>query len=259
MNRSKDLDTVAPDDLIIKPAHPTDSQPQVEVPIIETPIESKPVNPVKKSKSSGQIKPKTTSANYAQRVYELLGHTKSPFSSFLVRPKVLSFPEKDDQEEIYLALRAHWFTNIRWVATSIFMLFVPILLTFVPYFNSIPLNYRTELILYWYLFTFIFSFEKFLFWYFNVFLITNERVVDIDFVNLFNKHFAEADLDAIQDVSSSVKGIFATIFNFGDVLIQTASEVNQINFEKIPNPEKVIKLLRELRELEENNHQGGNQ
>ena len=61
----------------------------------------------------------------------------------------------------------------------------------------------------------------------------------------------------IQDVSSSVKGIFATFFNYGTVLIQTASEVNQIDFNQVPNPEKVIKLLRELRELEDN-HKGGN-
>ena len=73
---------------------------------------------------------------------------------------------------------------------------------------------------------------------------------------MLNKHFAEAELSAIQDVSSSVKGILGTFFNYGDVLIQTASEINQINFEKVPNPEKIIKLLKELRDLEE---QGGQQ
>ena len=42
-----------------------------------------------------------------------------------------------------------------------------------------------------------------------------------------------------------------TFFNYGDVLIQTAAEINQINFEKVPNPEKIIKLLKELRQTEE--------
>ena len=49
----------------------------------------------------------------------------------------------------------------------------------------------------------------------------------------------------IQDVSSSIKGIMGTFFNFGDLLIQTASEINQINFEKVPNPQKIIKLIKE--------------
>jgi hypothetical protein len=65
---------------------------------------------------------------------------------------------------------------------------------------------------------------------------------------MLNKHFAEADIDVIQDVSSSVKGIFGTFFNYGSVLVQTASEVNQINFENVPNPEKIIKVLQELRD-----------
>jgi len=58
-------------------------------------------------------------------------------------------------------------------------------------------------------------------------------------------------------VSSSVRGILGTFFNYGDVLIQTAAEINQINFEKIPNPEKIIKLLKELRESEEEKNHGG--
>lgn len=257
MNRSKDLDTVAPDDLIVEPNScviPTNTPPTTTPPSIPQPQpETITTSPVKKTKIHSQIKPKTTSANYAQRVYELLGHTKNPFSSFLVRPKVLTFPEKDENEEIYLALRAHWFTNFRWVFTAILMLCIPFFLKYFTFLNFLPANYHFEIILAWYLFTFVFSFEKFLIWYFNVYLITNERVVDIDFNNMLNKHFAEADLNMIQDVSSSVKGLAATFFNYGTVLIQTASEINQIDFNQVPNPEKVIKLLRELRELEENN------
>lgn len=103
--------------------------------------------------------------------------------------------------------------------------------------------------MFWYLITFISAFENFLSWYFDLFIVTNHRVIDIDFNNLLNRHFAEADLSAIQDTSSSIKGVLGTFFNFGDVLIQTAGETNQINFEKIANPEKVIKLLKELRDL----------
>jgi hypothetical protein len=82
-------------------------------------------------------------------------------------------------------------------------------------------------------------------------MVTTERVVDIDFNNMLNKKFAEADLDMIQDISSSVKGLAGTMFNYGNVLIQTAAEVNEIIFEKVPNPEKIIKLLAELRESRE--------
>jgi len=137
------------------------------------------------------------------------------------------------------------------------MLLIPFLFKYLSFLNVLPINYRFEVSLFWFLLTFLYAFEKFLGWYFNVFIITNQRVVDIDFQNMLNKHFGEADLDMIQDVSSSVKGIFGTFLNFGDVLIQTASEINQINFEKVPNPEKVIRLLRELREEAEVKIEGG--
>jgi hypothetical protein len=57
----------------------------------------------------------------------------------------------------------------------------------------------------------------------------------------------------IQDVTSAVIGAIPTVFNYGNVLIQTASEVNEIVFERVPNPEKIIKILQELREKENEN------
>ena len=237
MNRSKDLDTIAPDDPVITSLSFTKNE------------SSK--SRTSSQKSSQNIPKSNPSADINQKVYNILGHTKSPFSSFLVHPKVISFSERNQDEQIYLALRSHWITNLRWITISILMLFVPLFFHYFSFLNFFPTQYQFSAILFWYLFTFIFSFEKFLDWYFDLFLVTNQRVVDIDFNNLLNKHFAEANLDVIQDVSSSVKGILGTFFNYGDVLIQTAAEINQINFEKVSNPEKIIKLLKELRDLPE--------
>lgn len=239
MNRSKDLDTIAPDDEVV----------------VSKPVEEKKI---KKSIVKKDIpKENPPKEDITQTVYDILGHTKSPFSSFLVRPKILNFSERDKDEEIFLAVRPHWINNLSWILISFLMLFIPLFFKYFTFINFFPTQYQFAAILFWYLITFVYTFEKFLSWYFNLFLITNERVVDIDFNNLLNKHFAEADLSVIQDVSSSVRGILGTFFNYGDVLIQTASEVNQINFEKIANPEKIIKLLKELRDLEENKNNGG--
>jgi hypothetical protein len=227
MSRSKDLDTIAPDDPIIV-SHKKSSRRQ-------------PV-PVKSTSFSFKTLPDN-------KIYDILGHTQNSLSSFLVKPKILSFREQDEGEQIYLAIRSHWITNIHWIVTFILMMFVPLFFKYLNFLDFLPFNYRLVLLLFWYLITFIYAFEGFLSWYFDLFIITNHRVIDIDFNNLLNRHFAEADLSAIQDTSSSIKGILATFFNFGDVLIQTAGETNQINFEKIANPEKVIKLLKELRDL----------
>lgn len=238
MNRSKDLDSIAPDDPIIIDPVKESSSPKI-TPKVE-----------KKSVTPDSIIEK--SLDFDQKVYTLLGgHSKGPLSSFLVNPKVLTFSEQNQDEKIYLAARAHWITNISWMAIFFVMLFVPLFFGYFSFLNFFPAQYRVAAVLFWYLITFIAAFEKFLSWYFDLYLVTNKRVVDIDFNNLLNKHFGQADLDDIQDVSSSVKGILGTFFNFGDVLVQTASEVNQINFGKVSNPEKIIKLIKELKDQDE--------
>jgi len=117
--------------------------------------------------------------------------------------------------------------------------------------NGLPAKYQILGGLFWYLTTFAFAFEKFLSWYFDVYIITDERVVDIDFNNLLNKKFSEAKLSMIQDVTSRQIGMGQTMFNYGQVLIQTAAEINELRFDNIPNPDKIVKVLQLMREEED--------
>lgn len=233
MARIKDVDTVAPDDPVISPKK-NKPAPKVSLPQVDL------VDPL------------------AETVYKIFGHTKHPFSSALIMPKVFSFSEKDEDETVLLALRSHWFTNVPWIITLIFMLWVPSLLVFIPAF-SLSTNLKIIFSFAWYLLTFVYSFEQFVSWYFDVYIITNHRVVDIDFNNLLDKKYSEADLGRIQDVTSRVSGVSQTLFNYGTVLIQTAAEQNEIIFEKVPNPEKIVKILQELRDLIAKNNNGGNE
>lgn len=244
MNRSKDLDNIAPDDPIL-----TDQKSKITV------FDHNPTPPAHNSSSNSNLSDDDDS--FRQNVYNLLGHSKSSFSNFLVNPKVLTFAEKEKDEIIYLAVRPHLISNISWMAMSILMLIIPLFLHYFSFLDFLPTTYRLSVIFFWYLITFIFTFENFLSWYFDYYIITNKRLVDISFNNLLNKHFAQTEISKVQDVSSSVKGLLPTFFNFGDLLIQTASEINQINFEKVPNPSKIIKLIKELQESERATQQGG--
>lgn len=184
--------------------------------------------------------------NINDRVYEIFGHTKSPFSSSLIFPKVFSFAERDDNETILIALRPHWFTNVSWILLGIILFICPPLFKFVPLIDTLPGNYLFILSLFWYMVSVAFCFEKFMSWYFDVYIITNQRVIDIDFYNLLTKKFSEAELSRIQDVTTEFSGVSQTVFNYGNVLIQTAAEVDEITFTKIPNPDKVVKIIQEL-------------
>jgi hypothetical protein len=216
MPRVSDVDTVAPDK----------SPPSV--PIVET--------------STSPI----VNLNLNDKIYEIFGHTKHSFSSSLIFPKIFNFAERNDDETILIALRPHWFTNVSWILLAIVLFICPPLFKYVPLIDTLPLNYLFILSLFWYLVSIAFSFEKFLSWYFNVYIITNRRVIDIDFFNLLTKKFSEAELSKIQDVTSEVSGVSQTVFNYGNVLIQTASEIDEITFTKISNPDKIVKILQEM-------------
>lgn len=230
MNRSVDLDKVAPDDPIVSGSKVNEEAVKIE----------------KVEEKAGDIL-----EELRNKVYEITGHTKHPLSSLLINPHVFDFEERDEEEKIILVARPHWFTNVTWILTTILLVIAPSLLKFVPLINEIPEKFMSVGFLMWYLVTFAFAFEKFLSWYFDVFIITDERVIDIDFNNLLNKKFSEAKISMIQDITSEVKGVSQTLFNYGTIYVQTAAEVPEITLETVPNPEKIIKVLQVLRQEEE--------
>jgi len=169
-------------------------------------------------------------------------------SSLILRPRSeIHFDTQEPEEKILMIVRAHWLTNFPWVIIAIILFLAPMTLSFFPLLSSFPANFRSMFVIVWYLVVLMYVFERFLSWFFNMAIITDERVVDIDFINLTIKKVSHADLDKIQDVSFTNAGAIGTIFNFGDVLVQTASEITEFNFENVPNPALVATVLQRLR------------
>ena len=169
-------------------------------------------------------------------------------SSLLILPKhTIRFETQEPEEEILLILRSHWITNLSWVLTAVLLFLAPLSLRYIPLLTSFPGRFQSMFILIWYLVLLMFVFERFLVWFFNLTIITDERIIDVDFLNLTSKKVSDAELDKIQDVSFTRQGVFQTIFNFGDILVQTAAERAQFVFEKVPDPAEVANILQRLR------------
>jgi membrane protein YdbS with pleckstrin-like domain len=175
----------------------------------------------------------------------------SPLSSFFYYPDKVKFVNEDPEEKVILLLRRHPITNFHWILISFFLLIAPAFISVFSFFESLPGDYQTFFFALWYLITFGFMFEKFINWYFNVKIVTDERIIDVDFTNLLFREVSDANIDQIQEVSVEMGGAIRTFFNYGEVLIQTAAELPQIEFEAVPYPDKVAKVLRELRVEEE--------
>lgn len=174
-------------------------------------------------------------------------HTHSHFSAFNMFPERINFATRDREEKIILMLRQHPIVNLKWIVVSIFLFLFPLLILRIGILSLLPTGYPLVVLMTWYLVSAAYAMEGFFGWYFNVFFITNRRVIDVDFFNLINKRVSDAEIEKIQDVSYSTSGAIGTTFNFGDVLIQTASEVTELSFERVPNPERVAEILNDLR------------
>lgn len=172
----------------------------------------------------------------------------SSLSSLIILPsQKVHFETQDVQEEVLVIVRAHWLTNIPWVFIAILLFFAPQVLAFFPLLEGFPLRFQTAFVVVWYLVTLMYTFERFLSWFFNLAIITDERIVDINFNGLTGRKIADAELDKIQDVTFTNSGVFGTIFNYGDVLVQTAAEMVQFVFDDVPQPARVAEILQKLR------------
>lgn len=170
----------------------------------------------------------------------------SSLTSFAAMPRRTSFSSQAQGEQIVLLLRRHPITQIKWIVIAVIMAAIPFIFSGIPFLSFLPPRFEFGALLGWYILVLGFSLESFLSWFFNVCIITDERIVDVDFISLLYHDVASAKLENIEDVTSVTGGTIRAILDFGTVRIQTAGSQTEFEFEDIPHPAQVTKLLNEL-------------
>ena len=171
--------------------------------------------------------------------------------AFNVLPGRVRFETQEVREKVILLLRQHWITQVGKLMSVLLMMVAPICLIWIPILDFMPGNYQFIILVIWYLLVIAFIYETFISWFFHVFIITDERVIDIDFFNLLYKQVSETKIDNIEDVTYRPAGGLRVWFNYGDVSIQTAAEKSRFMIESVPQPDRVAKILNELKLEEE--------
>ncbi|MDZ4229380.1 MAG: PH domain-containing protein [Patescibacteria group bacterium] len=173
------------------------------------------------------------------------------FSAFCLLPGKVRFETQEKHEKIILLLRQHWFTQLKWIITAVIMVFVPLILTLIPLLDFLSDRGQLMAIIMWYLLLIAFVYEQFISWYFHVFIITDERVIDVNFYNLLYKEVSGAKIDNIEDITYRQGGVIRALLNFGDVNMQTAGEKREFAIDDVPSPGRVVQILNELKLEEE--------
>ncbi len=164
------------------------------------------------------------------------------------------FPSQEPDEKIYIAVREHWvLLALKLVVWAVFFVipvgFYRLAPGVAPSLFEGQLGTITTLFSQVYgLFLLLSLFLIFIMYYLNIHVITNLRIVDIDQVGLFSHVVSELHIDKLEDVTSQTNGVLGTMFDFGAVLIQTAGTVERFDFENVPHPGQLEKLIIDLYE-----------
>ncbi len=200
-------------------------------------------------KDKKRIKPRRKGASLEKFLAEK--KKERALTAFALQPEKVKFETQDSQEKIILLLRQHPVVNLGWLLIFSLMLVAPSFLSLVPDWGLLPLRFQLMTLLLWYLLTIAFGLEKFLDWFFNVYIVTDERVVDIDFNGLLYRDLSVVKIGNIEEVNFTQIGSFSAVFDYGNVMIQTAAEQRQLTFDRVPHPGKVTEILFQLMEEEE--------
>lgn len=69
-------------------------------------------------------------------------------------------------------------------------------------------------------------------------IVTDKSLIQIIQRSLFSRKVSRLSMSNVEDVNAEKRGIWATIFNYGTLTIETAGEVDNFIFPWCPNPDK---------------------
>ena len=182
--------------------------------------------------------------NLGKTFTENITNEKNPY--FLPFPKGVTFYGKEKDEEVILVLRSHWIKYLPFVAVSLLILFFPFIFALL----DPTLSENTVLFLAFFipcltlsLSIIVYAFIK---WFYNVNVITDRRIIDLDFTSVASHSLSEARLEKIEDITHKQLGLVGSLFDVGTVYFQTAGATAEIEFNTITKPRVIQDMLYDL-------------
>ena len=182
-------------------------------------------------------------------------HNMGFLSYYAVHPKGITFVNQEPDEDILLFLRRHFITNVPWIIATLLLFIIPPLIFGITQvlpiaIFSLPSGLIISLTILYYLVCLSYAFDKFISWFYNIGIVTQKRIIDLDSTNILSHNTATANFNEIVDVKVTQRGFFQSLFDFGDIHIQTEAIHANFEFDKSPKPNVVSDLISDLRVAE---------
>lgn len=159
------------------------------------------------------------------------------------------FPGQNPNETVKILVRPHWLVLLRTVAAILFLAIIPVAVLVVlavngvATFSGIGLAITAVTVPAYYLTMVTWFFIAWVDYYLDVGIVTDQRIIDIDQRGMFQRNVAELDCRKVQDINADKSGILETVFDFGDVVVQTAGERPNFVFHAVPHPDRMVEQI----------------
>ncbi len=157
-------------------------------------------------------------------------------------PFELKFPGQREEETVMFLVRKHWIILVKMSFVILILMLVPIAI----FISIMAAFWHGELGDLYMIIALVFNsyllfmcfviYEKLLNEELDLIIVTNERVIAHNQLDIFHREICETSLDQIQDVRGSEKGMFGSLLNYGHLEIQTASKEVNFSIQYAANP-----------------------
>ena len=168
--------------------------------------------------------------------------------------KHIVFPDQRTGERLILLVRRHWTRLLRHVLKFVIAAIVPIII-YIVVIIFVDFTLDPDALMYmiitmgvslYYLFIWLFFLNDFIDYHLDIWIVTDQRIINIEQEGLFNRVISSQSIERVQDVTSEVKGKVATFLDYGNVHVQTAGEEKRFEFEEVPHPSKITRIIQDI-------------
>lgn len=170
----------------------------------------------------------------------------------------MSVVQLSEGEKILRTIHKHEITFLDDIFAIIIFIALPIIFAFI--FIIIPKDYTDNffsgdtntgiifIAVTWLLFAWISAWRRWTNHFLNVIVITDKRIFEVVQKGFFHREITSIGIDKIQNTRVTQSGFLASALNYGDVFIETAGELDNLDLKTIPNPNEVKKFINELQD-----------
>ena len=173
------------------------------------------------------------------------------YNALFVLPKEISYENLEKDERVIFFMYKHLITLVpRIVVGAVFVILLLIGLTLLFIFSPDPFITKIGIVLAWFWICFIILYFLMILVSYrsDVYIVTNERIIDFDVVNLLYKNAQDIELGSVHSIRyESGGGLFKGMFDYGNVIIDYTG--GEFTLHNIVMPNKISLAISELAEI----------